>query len=138
MSRYRHKVSNILVNEQFLKSREPRKNKKNIQKWIQFCRRMIQAGLTVHLYEARQTVSKYITVSHGDRSFKVRFSDHAPNYDRETAGDCDFFVGMTNLNTTTTGQAMQATLRHFGLRNRPSAHVDQICVVETEHVNAPA
>ena len=121
----RHKVSNILVTEQFLLSRMPRK-KKDTQKWVQFCLRMMKAGLTVHLYEARQTLSKYLTVSHGDQSFKVRFSDHAPNYNREAEGDCDFFVGVTNLDTTTTGQAMQATLRHFGLRNRPTAHVSQL------------
>ena len=121
----RHKVSNILVTEQFLLSRMPRK-KKDTQKWVQFCLRMMKAGLTVHLYEARQTLSKYLTVSHGDRSFKVRFSDHAPNYNREVEGDCEFFVGVTNLDTTTTGQAMQATLRHFGLRTRPTAHVSQL------------
>ena len=120
----RGKVSNILVTEQFLRSREPKKG--DPQKWVQFCRRMRQAGLTVHLYEARQTASKYVTVSYAGVEFKVRFSDHAPNRQREERGDCDFFVGVTHLDTTTTGQAVQATLRFFGLRNRPNAHVDQL------------
>lgn len=121
----RMKATHILVQENFLEARTPRR-KRDMPKWIEFCRRFMQAGFKVYLYEARKTVSKYITVKHDDKAFKVRFSDHAPNYDKEVEGDCDFFVGRTNLDTTNTAQAIRATFNHFGLQNRPSAHVNKI------------
>lgn len=84
-------------------------------KWVHFCERMLSVGLTVSLYEARKTRSKYITISNGNRSYKVRFSDHRPILWREDSGDCDFFVGVSNRSVTTTDQAIAATLCYFGL-----------------------
>lgn len=82
-------------------------------KWVQFARWFIEKGFNVELYEARQTFSKYLTVIKGDRRFKVRFSNHKPILAREIAGDCDYFVGITNLKTTTTDMAIMVTEMFF-------------------------
>ncbi|MBO6507323.1 MAG: hypothetical protein JJ979_02365 [Roseibium sp.] len=84
-------------------------------KWIEFCETMLNYGFDLSLYEARQTVSKYITVTSraSKKSFKVRFSNHRPNRYREEGGDCDFFVGRNNHSISTTDQAIEATLEHF-------------------------
>lgn len=85
------------------------------QKRITFCEEMIARGFTLYLYEAKETWSKYITVSKGKISFKVRFSNHRPNKQKERAGDCDFFVGVNNGSIATTEQAIEATFKHFGV-----------------------
>lgn len=86
-----------------------------VSQWIIFSEYFLERGYSVNLYEARQTVSKYVTVSHMDNNlqFKVRFSNHAPIRRREEAGDCDFFVGRTNFKTTTTAMAIMACLKRF-------------------------
>lgn len=91
-------------------------------KWSLFCREVLKLGLRARLYEARMTVSKYVTVmnQHG-KQYKVRFSNHKPIAEREAAGDCDFFVGITNFQTTTTDQALEAVKLFFGLKDG-SAH----------------
>ena len=64
------------------------------QKWIEFCEVMLAEGYQVSLYEARETVSKYVTVTDPilGVGFKVRFSNHKPIKQREVERDCDFFV----------------------------------------------
>jgi len=83
--------------------------------WMKFSRALLSRGYSLSLYEARQTVSKYITV-HGinDDFYTVRFSDHRPNIKRELNRDCDFFVGVTNFSVTNWKQALSAVLKHFG------------------------
>lgn len=85
------------------------------QKWVEFCEAMLARGYKVQLYEARRTVSKYITVICPETlvPYKVRFSNHKPIKYREQAGDCDFFVGMTHLGVTTTEMAIKATFKYF-------------------------
>lgn len=83
------------------------------QKWIIFCEILLEQGFKLSLYEARQTFSKYITIQRGDKTFKVRFSNHRPNPKREAAGDCDFFVGVNNKTTTTTADALIAVKAFF-------------------------
>ena len=83
-------------------------------KWIHFCEIMKNKGFEVSVYEARRTVSKYVTVKLDTQSFKVRFSNHAPIPGREQKGDCDFFVGRCNFGTTTTAQAVLAVINYFG------------------------
>lgn len=117
------KANNRAVNTDFLRHRAEYSAKLGFakQKWVLFCERMIAEGLVCSLYEARQTVSKYITVRHPDNyshSFKVRFSNHKPIKHRETAGDCDFFVGYTHLGIQTTDQAIKKTLEFFNLLER--------------------
>jgi hypothetical protein len=47
------------------------------------------------------------------KQFKVRFSNHKPIHARELRGDCDFFVGHTNLTVTHTAQAIHTVRNHF-------------------------
>ncbi len=89
-------------------------------KWIVFCEAMLGIGFDLTLYEARETVSKYITVWKDGRSFKVRYSNHMPNLERLNRGDCDFFVGKTQRFTTNSRQAIEAVKRFFGLEPDPS------------------
>lgn len=116
----RMKASNLIVTEQYLSDRADRLTRigYSTPKWINFCELMLQAGLKVKLYEARRTVSKYVTVSNNcGKEFKVRFSNHKPIKAREVGEDCDFFVGVTNLSVTNTNQATKATLAYFGLES---------------------
>lgn len=89
------------------------------QQWVLFCEALLNRGYTMTLYEAKQTVSKYITVRRDNKKFKVRFSDHKPIARRELTGDCDFFVGVTHLGVTTAEQAYHATRKYFEGRRRP-------------------
>lgn len=111
------KATNRTVNVDYLRYRAEWLAERGFpkSKWISFCEEMISHGLSISLYEARATRSKYVTVSDGQKAYKVRFSNHRPIRAREVAGDCDFFVGVTHLGTTTTAQAQKATLDHFGL-----------------------
>lgn len=111
------KANNDIVTSDFLGYRSQRVEKKGFQKprWIYFCEALLAKGYVLELYEARKTVSKYVTVKkEGFPSFKVRFSNHKPIPHREIAGDCDFFVGHTNLTITNTEQAFRAVAKHFG------------------------
>jgi hypothetical protein len=81
----------------------------------------MSAGFTLTLYEARHTLSKYVTVSDGQSEYKVRFSNHRPNKGRELNGDCDFFVGVTHTGWRTTDHALEAVAEHFGCDIRGAA-----------------
>lgn len=116
------KAKNLVVTDKVLNSRKAWLAKIGypVSRWISFCEVMLGHGLTVTLYEAKQTRSKYITVAReGQKPYKVRFSDHAPIAQRETRGDCDFFVGRTNFTVTTTEQAILATLKNFNITPKP-------------------
>lgn len=106
------KAKNIYVDKVFLKSRE--NTKLPVQKWIQFCYYFLDKGYKIQLYEARFTFSKYLTLIKGKKSCKVRFSNHKPIYSREAAGDCDFFVGVTNLQVSTAHDVAIKVLKFFG------------------------
>jgi len=82
-------------------------------KWIEFSEILLKEGYKLHIYEARRTFSKYITVTKGDKKFKVRFSNHKPIKHRELSGDCDFFVGVTNLGVSNTQMALNAVREVF-------------------------
>ncbi len=109
------KATNKPLTLSYLKSREDNTKAGGwpTPKWIEFSKVMMANGLTVILYEARQTVSKYVTVTDGTRQFKVRFSNHKPIQEREAKGDCDFFVGRTHFGVTTTSQAIAAVAKFF-------------------------
>lgn len=114
------KATNKIVDIGYLRSRASYLESGGFKKskWIVFCEEMLRLGLVCELYEARQTVSKYITVRLPEdrrKSFKVRFSDHKPIYHRELEGHCDFFVGRTNLKITTTQQAIAAACEFFSV-----------------------
>ena len=108
------RAKNLNVTQSFLDERTQWSIQKGYkkQKWIEFCEAMLSKGWKVSLYEAVRTFSKYVTVSdQSGKSFKVRFSNHRPIKRREAQGDCDFFVGVTNFTTTTTEQAIEATIQ---------------------------
>lgn len=111
------KANNRVINQDFLNNRIAYSKKLGYgkQKWVEFCEVMLGNSYEVKLYEARKSVSKYITVTclKTKNSFKVRFSNHKPIKFKEKNGDCDFFVGRTNLGISTTDQAIEATLNFF-------------------------
>ena len=102
------KATNKRISKSYLESRISTQFGK--QKWISFCEVLLDEGYDLYLYEARKTFSKYITVKNKtkNKQFKVRFSNHKPIYGREVNGDCDFFVGVTNLGVSTTSDALRA------------------------------
>lgn len=110
------KASNLRVTADFLAGRTRGLAAFGYSKprWIEFCEVALRRGFDVKLYEARRTASKYVTLRKGNRSFKVRFSNHKPIKSREVGNDCDFFVGVTNLTVTTTGDALRAAMAFFG------------------------
>lgn len=128
------KATNIRVTGQFLSKRAEAALAKGYskQKWITFCEVLLDDGFTLHLYEARRSVSKYITISRSKRGsrYKVRFSNHAPIKERERGSDCDFFVGVTNFKTTTTEQAIVAVREFFA--KKPS-----LPVAMSDHAQRP-
>ena len=107
------KATNLTVTRTFLRARQLRAKGFPKAKWIEFCEICLDSGFTVSLYEARKTYSKYVSVLKDGRSFKVRFSNHAPIKSREVNGDCDFFVGHTHLGVTNTEAAIKAVALHF-------------------------
>jgi len=102
------KATDLLVTQQFLNARVCQAKEGGFPKakWIEFCETMAADGFRCWLYEARQTYSKYITVSNGTTDVKIRFSNHKPDKSRELNGDCDFFVGKTHTGTRTTRDAI--------------------------------
>lgn len=109
------KAINLKITKEFLDDRSTRSLSAGFpkQKWIEFSEILINEGYTLYLDEAITTLSKYITVVKGNRSFKVRFSNHKPARIREEANACDFFVGVNNYVVTTTDDALVAVRKHF-------------------------
>lgn len=91
----------------------------SIPKYLQFVEAALNYQCRVYLYDAQTTVSKYVTLMRGKRKYKVRFSNHKPNLNKEKNGESDFFVGVTNLAVTTTDDAWRAALAFFNLKWRP-------------------
>lgn len=116
MARKQRKARNRILTESYLKGREEgcKGAGYSTPKWIVFSRVMLRRGFVVSLYEAKFTVSKYLTVSKDGVYFRLRFSDHKPIPEKEANGDCDFFVGHTNFGKTNTNDALKAVLLHFG------------------------
>lgn len=106
---------NIKIDQDILNERAQRSIKAGYpkQKWIEFCETLLAEGYVLSLYEAKYTASKYITIKKGKKSFKVRFSNHRPNWQKEQMNDCDFFVGVSNNTVTTTVQALEAVHKYM-------------------------
>lgn len=77
-------------------------------KYFEFIKTMILNGWTVKLYTAG--VSKYIFVIKGMHIYKIRFSNHKPIREKELENDCDFYVGITHLQASTTEQVIEKIL----------------------------
>lgn len=103
------KATNWTISQKFLNYKTPKKDGFTKPKWIEFCEAFINyPGVTLKLYEARKTFSKYITVHYQGFEYKVRFSNHKPIKSRELNQDCDFFVGVNHTKVTTTEMAIKA------------------------------
>lgn len=74
-------------------------------KYLLFIKEMMEAGWEVRIYEVK--ISKYIFLIKGDDIFKVRFSNHKPIYEREMAGDCDYYVGVSHTATHRTEEIIK-------------------------------
>ena len=79
-------------------------------KWITFSEALLQAGWKVELKRSKTTFSKYIYINKGDRSFKIRFSNHKPNKGQQETNDCDFYVGISNGQVITTEMVLKKVL----------------------------
>jgi hypothetical protein len=75
-----------------------------VPKWIQFSEAMLDMGFSVDMQESKSTVSKYLYLKKGDKKFKIRFSNHKPNYNKELGGDCNYYVGVGHTGMITTEQ----------------------------------
>lgn len=125
MGKKRKKVTNKFLSREYLAKRAAQNLAAgySVPKWIEFSVEMMNVGLKVQLYEARRTFSKYLSLTNRDRQFKVRFSNHKPIHRREINGDCDFFVGVTNLGVTTTSQAISAVNEYFSINDQVKNNV---------------
>jgi len=118
-SRYRCSGGNKVTHSQCMAIIDTYKeNEFEIPKFVQFIAYALSKGYKVHLYDAQTTVSKYVTIINGEKKFKVRFSNHKPNKQRQLNGDCDFFVGHSHGNITTTRQAWFAMVKRIGKPRR--------------------
>lgn len=99
------------VTYEYLHSRTSKKYGKS--KWIVFSETLLNLGYDLTLYEAKETLSKYIYVSMDDKAFKVRFSDHKPSRKQELDNDSDFYVGISNFGVQTTNNALTAVEEYF-------------------------
>lgn len=108
-----HTLTWEILNTRYEKSKAKGYTQK--QKWIVFSEVLLSKGFELRLYEAKQTVSKYITVTKPgeEKQFKVRFSDHMPADQRVYTNDCDLFVGKSQLGWINTDQALNIVLNHF-------------------------
>jgi len=80
-------------------------------KYLLFMHEMLLNGWKVQLYTAE--VSKYVFVSKDDLIFKIRFSNHKPRYSREIENDCDYYVGISHLQSKTTSEIIQIILEKY-------------------------
>jgi hypothetical protein len=124
MAKHYDKAVNIIVEKDFLDKRTAICSiyGKPKHKWVEFCEYFLDKGYTISLYEAKETVSKYITLTHAscpDKAYKVRFSNHRPIAHLEYKGTCDFFVGITHTGTRTTREAAIAVNNYLKLGQIP-------------------
>lgn len=116
------KARNLIITKEFLEFRAERSISAGYskQKWVEFCEKLLEYNYELSLYEAKETVSKYVTVRKHNKEFLVRFSNHKPNRSRESNGDCDFFVGRTHTGVRTTIDALNAVYNYF---DKPSSKI---------------
>lgn len=75
-------------------------------KYLIFIKAMLEAGWKVKIYVANK-VSKYVFIIKGDTIYKIRFSNHKPLYGKELENDCDFYVGISHKQVTTTEELLK-------------------------------
>jgi hypothetical protein len=77
-------------------------------KYLLFIKQFIEAGWQVKLYKAG--VSKYVFVYNQSEIYKIRFSNHKPLYSKEIENDCDFYVGISHTQVSTTDEIIKKIL----------------------------
>jgi len=116
---------------EYLKSLEPRYTKQgySVPKWIIFCKELIKNGWEVSLYRSKSTVSKYVFIKKDDKKYKVRFSNHKANRQKEDTGDCNFYVGVGNKGVITTEQLLEWIINgneeHYQIVRRKDPFADE-------------
>lgn len=97
------------IDQAYLDNLKPAYEKKgyNVPQWIRFCEAMLGLGLSVSLYRAKTTVSKYVHVAFPSGNVKVRFSNHRANKAKENLNDADYYVGVGNKYVLTTDELIQ-------------------------------
>lgn len=75
-------------------------------KYLIFIKTMLENGWRVKLYVANK-VSKYVFIIKGEQVFKIRFSNHKPLYQKEMEDDCDYYVGISHKQVSTTEQIIK-------------------------------
>lgn len=78
-------------------------------KYLIFIKTMLENGWKVKLYVANK-VSKYVFIIKGDDVFKIRFSNHLPIESKEKENDCDYYVGISHCQTSTTEEIINKIL----------------------------
>lgn len=78
-------------------------------KYMLFMRNMLREGWRVKLYTSK--VSKYVFVTKPKHAYKIRFSNHKPTYTRESNGDSDYYVGVSNF-AVHTAEEIENLLNH--------------------------
>lgn len=81
----------------------------NTPKYLLFMKEMADNGWKVKLYVAR--VSKYVFLIKGEDVIKIRFSNHRPLLYKEEENDCDYYVGVSNKQITTTEELTKKLLK---------------------------
>lgn len=87
-------------------------------KWLEFAAVMLSyqsQGVSLKLYDARSTVSKYLYVSRNGKTIKIRFSNHLPAKGRVLANDSDYYVGVSQVGVIRTEQVIPKVLNALGL-----------------------
>jgi hypothetical protein len=79
-------------------------------KYLIFMKTMLENGWHVKLYVANK-VSKYVFIIKGNDIFKIRFSNHMPLYYKEIENDCDFYVGISHKQISTTEQVIKKIIK---------------------------
>ena len=77
-------------------------------KYLHFIKDHLEQGYGVKLYlGGKRGVSKYVFVENDTHLIKVRFSNHKPIKDYEEKEDCDFYVGISHKQVSTTAQILE-------------------------------
>lgn len=74
-------------------------------RYMVFIKTLIKAGWKIKLYEAK--VSKYVFCIKGGEIYKIRFSNHKPLLRKELEEDCDYYVGVSHKQVSTTEQILK-------------------------------
>ena len=79
-------------------------------KFLLFAMKMAQNGWAVSIHEVK--VSKYVFILKEDRLIKIRFSNHKPNRIRENQEDCDYYVGVSHKQVSTTKELINKLINN--------------------------